>query len=337
MLSRSLTLLLPFGGLLAQIPVPAPPRAEPQAEQLEVQGSVRAGTTQQVRARTDGQVSRVHVAVGTRVAPLQPLVTLSAPELLADLGAAETRILAAEQQIQVLVVREQIATQGVKAAERRLRSAKTRTGIRQEMQVQQEEAVQKVKTRHEAGAATASDLAVARNNELQARLLLQDALDEEAAAAEGVELARLQQQEARLVVAEARTRTGVLRGECDAIKARLQHLEVKNLLPDARVAAIQVTAGDVVRAGETVLLELVDDRAVRVELAIPYSHAMLVGHGSRVAIRPAGGGAPIETTVARVEPLPGAPGFLQAICELGNEDGRLAAGALVTATVSLAR
>lgn len=331
---RALLAVLACGSLAhaaPQEPAAAAREQEPVAVRapLQVVGRVAPVVRQIVRARTDGHVSRVQVKPGDVLEPLQPMITLSAPELLGRLGAADTRVRAAELGVQVLGIREERTRLLIAAAERRLRSARERHELQRKKTELQETAAGLVTTLHEAGKVSATELASSQRDLLLAQSALVDAAEAEAVASEELQLAKLAQSEAQAVVAEARARVGELRGELDSWQARIAALEIKNLVRGARVANVLVAPGQVVVAGETPLLEIYDDRRVRIVFEVRAADAGAVSAGNKVRIRSADGQLAVETAVAWIDPFAGDAGSVVAVCELDNAERKHVLGGIV--------
>jgi hypothetical protein len=303
-------------------------------ETVDVPATVHAAQQLRVKARADAQVARVFVAVGDEVVGLAQLVTLSAPDVHAELSAHEALVLAAEQHVQVLGAEEQRLRLALGAAERTAAAAHEATLVAKAQAETQEQATRSKEQLFEAGRAAADEVARQRALLLDAQRAHRAASEVEAAAKDGVELAKLDLQRAGHAAAEHRLQIGALRGQRDVWHARAQMLEVRSVLQKARVSRVFVGQGDVVRAGVSDLVELTDAGTVRIELHLPAAVAHRVAKGARVQLLGPGGEPGAAAAVARCSGVV-EDGRASAWLDLDNKDGRWLPGSTLQVRVEL--
>lgn len=107
------------------------------------------------------------------------------------------------------------------------------------------------------------------------------------------------------------------------------------MLPGARVARVFVDKGDVVAPG-TPLVELIDDRKVRVMIRVPQNLATRVHTDDAVKVQPPGDGTVVAAKVASVRGVIDGDGCMGVEVVLDNKDGRWLPGMTVKAELQLA-
>lgn len=308
--------------------------ALPAQATCRVAGTVQAWQRLEVRARAEGQVSRVFVQVGDAVRGLDKLVALSAPELLARLGQREAELAAAEEHLQILAEAVKVAQRRLATAERVAKAAAEDLPTAQKAVELQQARAAEAQQLQAVGRASNQELLAVQQQLRQQQLQLRQAERLQTDTGDELEIARLQLAQATLAVSEARHRINAARGRREAAAALVDLLDVKSVLQAARVAAVHVGRGDVVAKGQR-LLELVDDDRVRVALRVPAAFAARVKAGAAVQVAMPGGGEGAAGQLARISGVLDGDGCMAAEIELDNRDHRWLPGLPVQAELQL--
>lgn len=301
---------------------------------VAVRGQLAAWQTLVVRARLGAQVSRTFVQVGDRIKGLDPLVMLSAPELLARVGELDAELSAAEEHLQILAEDVKIAARELASAERRAKAAAADLPTAQQAVELQQSRADEAEAQFRAGRASSQEVGTVKQRLLEQQLLLRQAERLQADTGDELEVKRLRQGQAQLAVTGQRHHINAVRGRRETAAALAQQCDVKSVLPTARVARVFVGKGDVVAPGEP-LVELIDDAKVRLELRVPSRAAARVRAGTAVKLTLPGGGG-LTAKVAAVRGVLDADDCMGALVELDNADGRWLPGAQVEAELQLA-
>jgi len=300
-----------------------------------VHGCVHSARTLRVKARVDAQVSRLFVQPGDTLEALGRIAQLAAPELLGELGAREARVTAAEQRARLLAALEQQAALLETQAERRAKATHTAASIAK-AQVEAQEQITRTRERlAEAERASNAEVFASRQHLLELQRAHHTTLLQEARARDEIERQKLARERAALRLVEHRALISALRGERDAMQARIDMLSVKSVLEHAYVNRVFVGPGDVVQAGVTVLAELIDSRSVRIELLLTPDQARMTGKGRTVRFvdRP----HPVAGTIASLSVGNDVRSEVSAWVELPNDDGHWIPGEIVSARLEPAR
>jgi multidrug resistance efflux pump len=322
---RASSLLPLFAALLA-------PTLQSQTE-THVKLELSPARTLLVRAQVDGHVSRVHVAVGDAVAAAGPLVTLANAALTTELARCDAATGEAEEQVRPNSERAAIAQLEIQIAERAAKAAALLPAdLKKELDALTE-MLPNLESLYRSARVTTSEILDARRDERNLRRRLAEA---ELRAADTKDLLEIAKKNSAAVAAGAavhRFHIDTLRAEREAVYARTLLLEVRNVWPSARVRRVAVVHGDTVRAGETVLCELVDTSKLTATLPLAVDQLRAVAGGGQVELRI--GDAPPFQVVPRHGGVLDPGGTARVQFELDNADGRFIAGDIVDAVLTL--
>jgi multidrug efflux pump subunit AcrA (membrane-fusion protein) len=306
---------------------------QPLAAQAETRVLLRLAPlrTLQVRAQADGHVSRVHVLVGDSVAAAAPLVTIANAALSTELARCDAAINEAEEQVRPNSERAAIAQLEVQIAERAAKAAALLpTDLRQDLD-SIVEMMPALESQYRSSRVTTAEILDARRDARDLRRRLTEA---ELRAADAKDLLEIAKKHAAALAAGAavhRCHIDALRAVREAVYARTLLLEVKSVWPKARVRRVGVVHGDVVRAGETVLCELIDTQKLTATMALTADQLRLIARGTALQLR-IGDAPPLQAALRHggvLEP----DGTAQVQFDLDNEDGRWFAGQHVDAVL----
>lgn len=263
----------------------------------------------QVRARTDGEITRIHVNEGDWVEEGQVLAELSDWEEAGMVALLEADLLRLEAQLATLL--EEPRAEEIRVAEQDIKAA-----VAREAQAQAE------KTRREgllqAGAATRKSF-----EEAETLLSLATAMREQAEA----RLALLQSEASESEVAAAKASIARKKEEIELGKQRLKYTKIVAPADGQVVSTMQkIAVGTFLREGD-LLAEITDSRVVMAEIEVPETEIDEAAIGAEVTMklwrRP---DQVITGTVQRVAPVAEEREFgrvVRVIVEVPNPDGKI--------------
>ena len=300
-----------------------------------IAGTVQPAQRVVVKARVDGRVARVLVDVGSAVRAMIPLVQMSAPELTAELAAQEARIAEAEQRTQILTIKRQHAMARVERAEAQRQTLHDATLIAKAQVESQEQITRTREQLAEAGRVSKAEAFQSRQLLFELQRRLSRAKLSEAAADNATEDHRREAELFALEKAAHQSRIAVLRSERDALQATVDMLKVKCPLEHATVNRVFVSQGDVVRASDTSICELIDLRRMRVEFSLTAEQVRRSGKGAKVRVTAATGA--LDAVIQHVSYGHGGAGRALATVMIDNEDGKWLPGESVVIELELAK
>ena len=298
-----------------------------------VHATVHPSQRARIRARTPARVARVFVAVGDTVRGLDKLIQLSAPELVADVGAAEAHVLVQEQRARWHAAEIRKLQQSQRSATERAKAAKALVDTATQQLAAQQERLHSTEQLVEAGRAEHRQVFEARQRLL---VMQHDLRRSEMTEAETRELAgelKVAIEQAEIAAAEHNHKIAIARAARDRAAALLAAQQIKSTLEHAVVTSIPASAGSTVQAGDH-LIELVDARTVKIELHIPAHLSHRVGKGCPVRLVEDGKEL-AAGTVMRYSKSVLDNGFAAAWLDLDNQAGEWIPGRVLQAQVEL--
>jgi len=251
---------------------------------LRLSSKIEAIDVVRLRPTLDGQVVQVMAGIGDQVRAGDLLVEIDAPDRRAAVAGLRAELDRAKIEIELAGLRAAMAELEVQGAELNLRGVRLEQAeVKQRLELALKN-MERVEALHQAGSIGPGSLD-------QARLEVTEMQGQGRAFAHRVERAELELESSRrafevvrLERRSAEAAAAAAEAELFAAEAALDACSIKAPM-DGVVLMRGVAPGDVVRAFETELLELVDLDRVRVRIMVPRREIEQVSLGSKVWIR----------------------------------------------------